>query len=65
MTEMWYKNILIDNEKIDILRYQKLRSRLEERYREIDIKRLKERCVYCDQNRDCEDNKKPCSKEYG
>ncbi|KAK2352333.1 hypothetical protein QL285_096331 [Trifolium repens] len=63
MTGIWYKNILIDNEEIDILRYQILRSRLEERYREIDIKRLKERCVYCDQNHDCEDNKKPCSKD--
>jgi hypothetical protein len=62
MTGIWYKNILIDNEEIDILRYQILRSRLEERYREIDIKRLKERCVYCDQNHGCEDNEKPCSK---
>ncbi|PNX64406.1 hypothetical protein L195_g054002 [Trifolium pratense] len=63
MTGIWYENILIDSEEIGILRYQLLRSRLEEKYREIDIKRLKERCVYCDQNHDCEYNKKPCSKD--
>ncbi|CAJ2660684.1 unnamed protein product [Trifolium pratense] len=63
MTGVWYENILIDSEEIGILRYQLLRSRLEEKYREIDIKKLKERCVYCDQNHDCEYNKKPCSKD--
>ncbi|MCH95755.1 hypothetical protein A2U01_0016737 [Trifolium medium] len=63
MTGIWDRDILIDNEEINILRYQLLRSRLEERYREIDINRLKERCVYCDQNHDCEYNEKPCSKD--